>query len=112
MTISSAPSGLVAFIVMPSRLKPGLGFHGPSGRNRVVALTLTVSKRYSRGVISPGLVYREKLETGIRPSDRFRWPAFVMQNITLGNLILLCIAIGNNDIRPVSLIAQEMFTPH
>ena len=34
MTISSAPSGLVAFIITSPRLKPGLSFHGPSGRNR------------------------------------------------------------------------------
>jgi len=32
MTISSAPSGLVAFIVTPPRLKPGLRSQGPSGR--------------------------------------------------------------------------------
>ena len=35
MTISSAPSGLVAFIVTPPRLKPGLSSQGPSGRNRL-----------------------------------------------------------------------------
>jgi hypothetical protein len=35
MTISSALSGLVAFIVTPPRLKPGLGFQDPSGRNRL-----------------------------------------------------------------------------
>ena len=34
MTISSAPSGLVAFIVTPPRLKPGLSSQGPSSRNR------------------------------------------------------------------------------
>src|ERR1700747_2771189 len=32
MTISSAPSGLVVFIVTPPRLKPGLSSQGPSGR--------------------------------------------------------------------------------
>ena len=32
MTISSAPSGLIGFIVTPPRLKPGLSFQGPSGR--------------------------------------------------------------------------------
>jgi hypothetical protein len=48
-----------------------------SGKSRsdlldcVVALTLTVSRRYSRGAVSPGWVYREKLDTGIRLSDRF-----------------------------------------
>jgi len=35
MTISSVPSGLVAFIVTPPRLKPGLSSQGPSGRNRL-----------------------------------------------------------------------------
>ena len=35
MTISSAPSGLVVFIVTAPRLKPGLSSHGPSGRNRL-----------------------------------------------------------------------------
>jgi pyridoxine 4-dehydrogenase len=35
MTISSAPSGLVAIIVTPPRLKPGLSSQGPSGRNRL-----------------------------------------------------------------------------
>jgi len=35
MTISSAPSGLVVFIVTPPRLKPGLSSQGPSGRNRL-----------------------------------------------------------------------------
>ena len=39
MTISSALSGLVAFIVPRPRLKPGLGFQGPSGRNRLQSLT-------------------------------------------------------------------------
>jgi hypothetical protein len=39
MTISSAPSGLVAFIVTPPRLKPGLAFQGPSGRNRLPSPT-------------------------------------------------------------------------
>jgi len=34
-TISSAPSGLIAFIVTPPRLKPGLSSQGPSGRNRL-----------------------------------------------------------------------------
>ena len=36
MTISCAPSGLVAFIVTPPRLKPGLSSQGPSGQNRKV----------------------------------------------------------------------------
>jgi hypothetical protein len=35
MTISSAPSGLVAFIVTPPRLKPGLSSQDPSDRNRL-----------------------------------------------------------------------------
>ena len=35
MTIASAPSGLVAFIVTLPRLNPGLGSQGPSGRNRL-----------------------------------------------------------------------------
>jgi hypothetical protein len=35
MTISSAPSGLVAFIVTPPSLKPGLSSQGPSGPNRL-----------------------------------------------------------------------------
>jgi hypothetical protein len=39
MTISSAPSGLVAFIVTPPRLKPGLSSQGPSGRNRLQSPT-------------------------------------------------------------------------
>jgi hypothetical protein len=39
MTISSAPSGLIAFIVTPPRLKPGLSFQGPSGRNRLQSPT-------------------------------------------------------------------------
>jgi hypothetical protein len=39
MTISSAPSGLVAFIVTPPRLKPGLSSQGPLGRNRLQSPT-------------------------------------------------------------------------
>jgi len=39
MTISSAPSGLAAFIVTSPRLKPGLSSHGPSGRNRLQSPT-------------------------------------------------------------------------
>jgi hypothetical protein len=39
MTISSAPSGLVAFIGMSPRLKPGLSSKVPSGRNRVQSPT-------------------------------------------------------------------------
>jgi hypothetical protein len=39
MTISSAPSGLIAFIVTPPRLKPGLSSQGPSGRNRLQSPT-------------------------------------------------------------------------
>jgi hypothetical protein len=39
MTISSAPSGLLASIVTPPRLKPGLSSQGPSGRNRLQSPT-------------------------------------------------------------------------
>jgi hypothetical protein len=35
MTISSASSRLIAFIVKPPRLKPGLRSQGPSGRDRL-----------------------------------------------------------------------------
>src|ERR1700747_2787222 len=44
MTISSAPSGLVAFIVTPPRLKPGLGSQGPSGGNRLQSPTRSWAK--------------------------------------------------------------------
>jgi hypothetical protein len=39
MTISSAHSGLIAFIVKPPRLKPGLSSQDPSGRNRLQSPT-------------------------------------------------------------------------
>jgi hypothetical protein len=39
MTISSAHSGLIVFIVKPPRLKPGLSSRDPSGRNRLQSPT-------------------------------------------------------------------------
>ena len=66
MTVSSAPSGLVAFIVTPPRLKPGLSSQGPSGRNRLQSPT--GSKVQPAPKSNRLLGY---LETRLRRSARF-----------------------------------------
>jgi hypothetical protein len=67
MTISSAPSGLVAFIVTPPRLKPGLGSQGPSGRNRLQI-------RQAPGLSFQGPSGGNRLQSPTRSWAKLPWP--------------------------------------
>jgi len=68
MTISFAPLGLVAFIVTPTRLKPGLSSHGPSGRNRLQSPTGS----YGVGLPNPGLAKEAKVRQFWLLNSKFR----------------------------------------